>query len=144
MLTSEQLKEYLPKISYSEASSKYEAKGATHYDNFKLSYRAIKNDFFRKYIYFRQIGVCPICDMPILDHKFKAAVHHTDYNHECDVNSGYIKVAFPTDEDPYHTHCAPNCELCFRIEPKKFEECSKKAVIVHHHCHQKIHEQEHK
>lgn len=81
-----------------------------------------KNDYFRETKLKEQNYICPVCDEYLLQSE---TLHHITYDWYCSMNkNAYI----------------PECKKCHDLQPIKFRKCSKKTVMVHQHCHRKLHD----
>ena len=82
-----------------------------------FSKRICANGYVRGALIECQEGVCAICGNPLGGH---AIVHHVDYDHTCS-NSGAKGTV-------------PNCELCHKTHPDRFEDCVSRLRAVHPSC----------
>ncbi len=80
-----------------------------------------KNEFFRESKLREQNYECPLCNEYILDN---GTLHHITYDWYCSMNK-FTEV--------------PQCKLCHDLQSIKFRKCSRKTVMVHQHCHRKLH-----
>lgn len=89
------------------------------------AYRIGKQQYFRQFKLIQQNYMCPICDKILVG---KNILHHIEYNHVC--QRFLDNQVFPKQ---------PECNLCHAETPLYFHLCSENTVIVHNHCHGKLH-----
>ena len=101
--------------------------------------RVQRNPFMRKSVLNRLKGLCWFCHKKIDDSDF--VLHHLTYDYECQYITT-IKISAPTLKYPNKLRKVPDCEACYKQNPRVFYACELRLVAVHDGCHFLIHRDE--
>lgn len=112
--------------------------GQAHGYNRKWENYTIANQSpaMREYLYQRQKGICLVCGQPL--NKRYMQIHHTTYDHECYTGKSCVAKFRDYSGKMRPIQCPP-CDVCRRIHPMRFRQCSAHLIAVHARCHMKIH-----
>jgi hypothetical protein len=96
--------------------------------------RITKNPFTKTYLFERDGEKCAWCQKPLYG---QSIIHHVTYEHCCTYPK-VIRVASPTENNPFKTRVVPDCKSCKENNSDRFMACMSKVVLVHNICNKKI------
>lgn len=130
---------FIPDVGYKQIREKYSNDPDKSFQWQCFYNRMRRNPFPRQFLFERQHGICPVCNMDLGEDQ--TYMHYVNYDHLCSFVMSprdLITVSCPTKKNPSGKLRVPNCEICMQKCRSEFDECMSNFILVHGHCNEML------